>query len=343
MRGSSLALLGLLLVGCQDGISVDANESTFCDTFAEVACHDMYQCCTEAQIENELQVSDPRTEVQCREDKTRSCIRASASVRDSLKAGRVTFNADAFNTCLQTMLAPDGTCSSYADTLPWTEPCKAQIWTGTVAIGGTCFFDFDCAGSPKTAACGPNQKCVALPVAGFPCVNGDCAADFFCGTGGTCQAKLAEGAPCTSFDSCQENLFCDTSATPMPVCAKRQPGGVACTSSQGCISNECVPGQCKVTGTTCYNDTQCFGRCADDNSQCTVGMDYMCNSSGHCDTVTSTTCYGSTADTQCVNAGAGTRCIFNVTCVAGDCIGDPVCTAPLFLADYCQAGLSLAP
>lgn len=341
MRGSWIALMGLL-VGCQDGITVDATADNFCGEYAEVACHNMYECCTEAQIENELGVSEPRTEVQCREDKTRSCERGTASLRDSLKAGRVTFTADALNSCLDTLLAPSDTCATYVDKLPWTEPCKAQVWVGTVGIGGACFFDHDCQGSPKTAECGPNQKCVALPVGGFPCVNGACAADFFCNVG-ICQAKLAEGAPCMNDDQCAETLFCDSAATPMPICTARQPGGSACTSDQGCISDNCVPGQCKVTGQICYNDAQCSGRCADDNSFCNVGMDYMCNTSGHCDVVTSTTCYGSSADSQCVSANAGTKCIFNVACVAGDCVGDPVCTAPLFLADYCAAGLGVTP
>ena len=182
-----------LLVGCQDGVSIDATEDTFCNEFAEVACHNMYQCCNEAQIENELGVSEPRTEVQCREDKTRNCVRSTASLRDSLKAGRVTFKPEVLNACLDAIIAPDdGTCSTYVDKLPWTDLCEEQPWVGTVAMAGKCFFDHDCAGSPKSAECGLDQKCVALPTAGFPCPNGVCAEDFFCGTGAMCQPRLAE-------------------------------------------------------------------------------------------------------------------------------------------------------
>jgi hypothetical protein len=340
---SVFGLLGGLLGGCQDGLSVDATDDTFCDEFAEVACHNMYQCCSEAQIENELGVSEPRTEAQCREDKRRLCVRSTASLRDSLAAKRVAFNAEPLNSCLTALLAPDDTCSTYVAELPWTEACEGEVWTGLVAMGGNCFFDHDCAGAPKSAECGPDQKCVALPTAGFPCPGGTCAEGFFCGSGGTCQAQLAENAPCIDSSQCREDLFCDTTAMPMPICTAQKPGGQACTSDLGCISGDCVPGKCAVTNFSCYSDSQCAGRCADDNSSCSVGFDYMCNFSGTCNTVTSVTCSGSTADQQCVNAGAGTKCNFNVACVPGDCVGDPVCTAPLFLADFCSAGLGLTP
>jgi hypothetical protein len=342
MRLAFLSVCGLL-VGCQDGIKVDAEEDSFCEEYAEVACYNMYRCCSERLIEQELGVSEPRTEEQCREDKRRNCERSSASLRDSLKAGRVTFEAAAFNECLSTVIAPDDTCSTYVTELPWETPCEAQVWVGTVGMGGACFFDHDCAGSPNSAECGPDQKCIALPTSGFPCPTGECAEGFFCGPNTICTAQLAEGAPCTGSNQCKEDLFCDTTAMPMPICTARKGGGSPCTSDLGCVSGDCVPGKCAVTQTTCFTDAQCSGRCADDNSSCSVGFDYMCNISGFCNTVTSQSCSGSTADQQCINAGAGTKCNFNVACVPGDCVGEPVCTAPLFLADYCTAGLGLTP
>jgi hypothetical protein len=62
-------------------------------------------------------------------------------VRDSLAAGRVELKSDALNGCLNAMLAPDGTCSTYGDELPWLEACTAEVWVGKVAAGGACFFD----------------------------------------------------------------------------------------------------------------------------------------------------------------------------------------------------------
>jgi hypothetical protein len=146
-----------------------------------------------------------------------------------------------------------------------------------------------------------------------------------------------------SSSECQEDLFCDLTALPMPICTTPMQAGSSCTSDAGCLSGDCVPGTCAVTQTSCYTDAQCNARCADDNSFCQLGFDYQCNISGVCNGNTSITCSGSTANTTCVNAGAGTTCLFNVACVPGDCVGDPVCTAPLFLVDYCTAGLGLLP
>lgn len=338
-----LVLLGLI-AGCNDGLSVDASSENFCDEVAEVACHNMYQCCSEAEIENELNVTEPRTELQCREDKRRLCEHSTQTTayRDSLKAGRVTFDAAAFNTCLSAFLAPSDTCSIFVSELPTMDACMDDPWIGTVAIGGACFFPHDCVGSPETSTCAPDQKCVALATEGFPCTNG-CATGFYCNASSICTSRLAEGAPCTGLpNQCQKDLFCDPRATPAPKCTAKQPGGAACTSDGGCISSDCVPGKCASTNNSCFTDTDCGGRCADDNSSCTVGMDYLCNTvAGHCDVVTTTPCSGFNADTTCVNAVAGTKCIFNVTCVPGDCVGDPVCTTPLFNVDYCDAGLAL--
>lgn len=337
MRGSSLVFVAVLLVGCQDGLEVSASEDSFCSELAEVACHNLYQCCTESDIEEDLGVSEPRTEAQCREDKTRRCEVSTARYRDSLAKNRVQFNPEAYNACLEAVLAPDDTCSTYVDKLPWTEPCDVSAWTGLIPMAGSCFFDHDCAGYPKSAECGSDQKCVTLPIGGFPCVNGNCAEDFFCGTGQICQARLAEGTPCDGSDECQDNLYCDFAAMPDPVCAGRKPAGTACTSNNGCISAQCIPGECALTGATCYSDAGCSSRCAGSSFQ-TCTFDYQCNTSGRCNTVTSQTCGGSTADADCVALSAGTTCIFNVSCVPDDCIGDPVCTAPLFLADYCEMG-----
>ena len=334
----------LLIVACgESGVVVDTTAETFCEEIAEVYCHNMYQCCTEREIEQRLGVSEPRSELECRQDITRDCIRDSAPVMDSLRANRVTFDPVLMNTCLNAILAPPNECAAVVMEAPWKEACKDSPFIGQVAVGGACFYNVDCAGAPDTAECAPTQRCVALPTAGFPCVNGSCAADFFCGTNAICQPKLAAGAPCTGLNQCQEELFCDfTSIT--PTCVAQQGAGAACTSDAQCLSTECVPGQCRGSTAMCYTDANCTARCA--NSTLTCLADYQCNTAtpGHCDVTTSVSCSGSTADSQCVSASAGTRCIFNVACVPGDCVGDPVCTAPLSLVDYCTAtSMQLTP
>jgi hypothetical protein len=152
---------------------------------------------------------------------------------------------------------------------------------------------------------------------------------------GVCQARLGVGSPCTSTSACQDELFCDTTVTPMPLCAARQTGGEACTSDLACESGNCVPGQCMGTFIECYTDMQCGSRCADDGSICTTSA--QC-ATGTC-SVSGTSC---SSDANCLG-GAGDTCVFPVLCLPGDCIGDPVCTARTLTVDYCTGALSALP
>jgi hypothetical protein len=332
MRGTSLAMLMGVLAACGGGVEIDADEHNVCGEIAEVACHNMYQCCSEGEIEDFLEVTEPRTEDECRSDVERLCDRGSGSLQDSIEDGRVRFDAARMNDCLSAIVAPDGVCVDIVTVLPWTMACMDSAWVGTVGIDGQCLFAFDCAGAPDNF-CAPNQKCAAKPTAGFPCGNG-CASDFYCMTG-ICQPRLAVGAPCTSTSQCQDELFCDTAAMPMPVCAARQEGGAACTSNLACESGNCVPGTCMGTSTQCYRDMDCSSRCADDGSFCTTSANCA---TGTC-SVGGNLC---TADATCT-AGGGDTCVFPVLCLSGDCIGDPVCTARTLTVDYCTGALNALP
>lgn len=318
---------GLLAAGCGgDGVDVSTNEGNLCREIAEVACNNLYQCCTEGEIEKFLGVSEPRSELQCREDLTRSCERASVTLSDSLEAKRVRFESERMNACLEAIVAPDDSCGAIVSELPWRKACMESAFVGTVALGGSCSFNHDCQGAPDSY-CAPNQKCAAKPTAGFPC-GGGCASDFFC-SAGTCQPRLAAGAPCLSSLQCAEELFCDTAAGPMPVCAAQLPGGSACTSDAACESGACVPGQCMGTVTECYRDADCSSRCADDGFPCTTSS--QC-SSGTC-SVGGNFC---TTNTSCT-AGGGDTCVFPVLCLPGDCVGDPICTSQMLAIDYCES------
>jgi len=316
-----------VLVGCNDGtVKVDTTQDNFCEQIADVACHNMYQCCTEHEIESALRVTDPRTELQCRDDLRVSCERASADIQDSLQAGRVTFDAMRLNECLNSIVSPKETCADVVTELPWKETCKDSAFVGTVAIGGACFFDFDCTGAPDNF-CAANQKCTAKPTAGLPCGTG-CASAYYCGTGGLCAPKLGAGAMCTTTSQCAMDLYCDTNQVPA-VCAAKQPGGAACSSSLGCVSGECIPGQCMGTTQTCYKDTECTSHCA--------GTTTFCSTSSNCSTGTCSVggnlC---SSNTSCI-AGGGDTCVFPIQCVPGDCLGEPVCTNATITVDYCAA------
>jgi hypothetical protein len=316
-----------LVIGCSDdSISINASSSNFCSQIADVACHNIYQCCTESEIERYLGVTDPRTEDQCRDDVTRSCTRDTATLDDSLKAKRVTFDSSKMNACLTAVLAPGGTCSEVVTELPWKVACMDSAFVGQVSTGDACFFDFDCQGAPDSF-CAPNQKCAAKPVAGFPCGTG-CASNYFCSSG-LCAARVAAGGPCTSNLQCAMDLFCDLSATPMPICTAAQPGGATCTSNQACMSGDCVPGQCMGTTFTCYKDTDCESHCANTGNFCTTASNCAL---GNC-SVGGNSC---SSDVSCT-AGSGDHCVFPVQCLPGSCVGEPVCTAQTLTVDFCTS------
>jgi hypothetical protein len=327
MRIALLSVLGL--VACGGGsVEVSANQDNFCDEIAEVVCHNLYSCCTESEIQDTLSVSEPRTENQCREDIKRGCDRNAPDLRDSLLAGRVTLDATRLNDCLTAVLAPDDVCSEVVTELPWKEACKTSPWVGTVQTAGTCFFNHDCAGAPDSF-CGPDQKCKAKPTAGFPCGSG-CASDYYCANNGTCAARVAAGAPCQSNSECARDLYCDENATPEPVCAVKGGAGMACAGDSACISNDCVPGQCMGTNFSCYMDTDCNSRCADDGSFCSTASNC---SVGNC-SMTGTSC---SSDANCFGEVGVDLCVFPVQCLPGDCVGDPVCTSQTLVVDYCQS------
>lgn len=329
-----IAVLSMVVVACggDGGVSIDADEDNVCAEIAEVACHNLYRCCAEGEIEDFLGVSEPRTELQCRDDVERICERRVNTLAFSIQEGRVRFDGELMNACLEALVAPDDTCATVVSKLPWTEACMNSAFVGTVGVDGTCLFAHDCAGGAD-AFCAPNQKCQMRPTAGQPCGSG-CASAFFC-QAGTCQPRVGAGGMCASNTQCQQDLFCDFGAT-TPVCTARLPGGSPCTSSAGCESGQCIPGQCMGTGQSCFRDLDCGGRCADDNSFCTTAANCAL---GTCSISTTTTC---SSDAQCTG-GIGDTCQFPVQCLPGDCVGDPVCTSATFTVDYCTGALNNLP
>jgi len=331
MRARVIAIAFLL--GCGGGgVDVNTNQDNVCGEVAEVACHNMYQCCTEGEIEQFLNVSDPRTEGECRDDVGRECTRAIASLDFSIEKKHVRFDAKIMNDCLNAHVAPGDTCATIASAVPWTAACMNSAWIGLVGNGDACISTTECAS--KDSFCGANQTCIARPGDGQPCSFAagatGCATGLFCSGGVTCRPQLAAGGACTSSNQCLADLFCDFAGGP-GVCAARHAVGEACTNNAVCTSNLCNPGTCAGTGQTCFTDTGCGGACADDGSFCTT--DGQC-ATGTCSNAPTTLCFTPTG------CGVGNTCVFPVRCLPGDCVGDVVCGERHLTIDYCQAPLS---
>ncbi len=336
-----LALVSLVACGSDSTKpSISTSKDNVCDQIAQVACYDMYQCCSEGEIEKDLGVTDPRTEDQCRDDIRRLCERRLADAEASLTAGRVTFDSGAMNTCLKAILAPDNECATVVDKLPWTDACMMSAWVGTVPVGGQCFFAFDCAGD-GTAYCAPNQTCTALPTAGQPCsFNQPCAMGDYCDfTNDQCKALQGQGGMCTSTAQCNKDLFCDLSGgTGTGSCQALHGGGEPCTSPQACESGQCNPGRCMRNNNSCYTSASCSKYCGAgpfQNSFCS--SDTSCE--GYCSVTTTQLC---TASTQCPQTPTPETCIF-YPCVADTCVGDVVCSSSQVTVDYCTGAVGALP
>ena len=68
--------------------TVATTKANVCDTIAAVACYDMYNCCTEGQIERALGITDPETQQQCQDDVKRQCEISLAAPLNSIAQGR---------------------------------------------------------------------------------------------------------------------------------------------------------------------------------------------------------------------------------------------------------------
>lgn len=330
MRAQIIAIAFLL--GCGgDGVDINTNQSNVCSEIAEVACHNLYQCCVESEIERFLDVSDPRTEAECRDDVRRGCARQIASLDFAVDEKRVRFDAAIMNDCLEALVAPSDTCATIETALPWTEACMNSAWIGLVEDGGACLSTIECAS--EDSFCGASRTCIARPIEGQPCSGvAGCATGLFCAAG-TCRAQLAVGGACTSSIQCLEGLFCDQAAAPA-VCAARRALGEACASNAACTSNQCNPGTCAGINSACLSDNDCFaGACADDGSLC--ADDSAC-APGRCSTS------GAACSPAAACAGVGETCVFPVRCNRG-CVGDVVCGERHLVVDYCEAALDELP
>ncbi|HWU87006.1 MAG TPA: hypothetical protein VN253_07015 [Kofleriaceae bacterium] len=313
-----------------DGLDISTSASNVCSEVAKVACHNLYQCCSEGEIERFLNVSDPRTEPQCQEDVRRQCERSIVRFDAAIDGKRVRFDSSTMNHCLEALVAPSDTCATVDSVLPWTEACMNNAWVGLVADGSQCFAGFECASGDSV--CASSQTCTPKPTAGQPCGALGCASGSFC-QAGMCRAQLGEGQQCASQIQCLNGLFCDFTAA-APVCAAVHDGGLPCTSNNACKSNQCIPGTCSGSTQSCFTNGNCASRCANNNNTCFQDRDCA---PGQC-SLTATAC---TIPTDCI--GAGNTCVFPVRCNPGTCVGTPVCSEPQVVADYCQAALNDLP
>jgi hypothetical protein len=317
------------ILGCGgDSPDISTTEDNVCDQIASVACFDMYQCCSEGEIERLLMVSEPRTVDECHEDFRTLCERRAAQINFSLKNKHLKFDAKIMDACLNSLVAPDE-CVSVSSMLPWAMTClETAAWSGIVGNGDACDFANECS---TDSFCSNGRVCTALPSDGMPCSIQGCATGLYCGTG-ICHPLLAQGGACTSTTQCQKGLFCDINGT--NTCTPLHAVGETCTGNATCTSSTCLPGTCSGTASTCFTSATCAGRCAGTTVACTA--DSTCSTGTCSGTNPPVTCFSSAG---CV---APSVCVFPVKCEHDPCLGN-VCADAHAVVDYCQGAISALP
>ena len=238
-----------------------------------------------------------------------------------IASGKVKYDESQAKKCLDEVKAAGCSFDGFQN---GTDSACNHVFTGTVAMGGACFTDVECAGGASCAQtdqnCDPSTACCAgtcgapepAPVAiGGACSDSSgCQGAAFCkapasGSGmGTCTALLTtEGAPCEDLDACVDPMYCDLDfQTFMGVCTKAAASGATCDNS---TLLPCADGRdyCDATTMKCV-------RAADVGAACPDGVD----------------CVGYAA---CVNGTCVAKPGLGGTCVVDQdpsCLGTLECT-----------------
>lgn len=221
-------------------------------------------------------------------------IPQSTSIVAAVNAGKVKYDEDLAEDCIDSLR--DASCSQRAN----LDSSCDEIFTGTIANGGTCAFDDECvsgscATTDCTMACCPGT-CVATepePKIGEMC-DFFCEDGAYCGGDNTCHAELPLGAACDAPFACAGDAYCAGRSSMMTGTCTRLPAtGEACTEQCSHIGDYC-DGTCKRVGNlgdACANDDQCsfYYRCDETTMKCAEEMapmllpdGSMCTSSVQC-------------------------------------------------------------
>lgn len=261
-------------------------------------------------------------------------VQFEANVED----GTVVFDPEAAAACIAAI--EDWSCDTTAENNRSEPEACGQVFTGTVAEGGDCYIDEQCADGGN---CAPikciDACCLSECVAGPPevdlgdsCVDAICPADAFCNDANECEALLPENAPCSYDGMCDYGLACpDGTCVPLPATGEACPDGACQHAGDSCVEgicarrgsvgDDCSVAQCQF-GLLCTEGAE--PTCA---SFPTIGQ--SCAAAGFCSEG-----YCDVDSTVCEELlGAGAACSSGLDCEVGllcDDTQEPAeCTAPV--------------
>lgn len=253
-------------------------------------------------------------------------------VADS-KSKKITYDEGQAGTCIDYFKS--ASCSFTGFHGP-ANPCTT-VFKGTVAAGGACFVDEDCAGSGTCQATDPNcdssamccpGTCMAAAqkvAIGGDCSNAPCVDNAACSFNTNKCVALATtaGAACDAVDGCADPMVCNIDFTKQPymgTCITPAAHGATCDPNAliACADNRdyCDPTAKTCTsaiavGQTCTAQQTCVGY-----ADCTNGSCAARAGSGQA-------CMAGSGS----GAGSGGNCLGDLTCTSGSCAAPPAAMA----------------
>ncbi len=309
----SLLLLGVVVAGCGDD---------------PIAIKDLPGDILDARCNRDVACANDPDTATCQASHTGATDNESLTLFADVDAGVIKYDAGAAAACLGEFKS---SCTfAGLHTAPDVSACDG-VFTGTVATGGACEINQECAGhavcTQTDTACNRNTACCAgtcsadVPQPTVVAIGGACDGNTkvcanqtaYCkiasGTqSGTCTALVTgAGTACDVFDACANPLYCDTSG-----------------------SGSGSSGTCKkaaATGEACMQDAGIS--CADGRDYCNAAMkctrlptvgeacpDGACVGFATCESAVCVARPG--AGDACV-VGAQASCLGNLTCTNGTC------------------------
>jgi hypothetical protein len=241
------------------------------------------------------------------------------TLNQDISASKVTYDGAKAQSCIDMLNALPSCNRSTVSGINVNQECNT-IFTGTVAGGGACFFDQECASATcQTTAsnCDSFTQCCAgscLAVSAPVAVGGDCsAAGATCVSGAVCvvgsSATQTEtltclnpggaGAACTNFEACDSGLYCDSTSE---TCKTPVATGGACNPTIGSSMCDSPKDYCDTTTMVC-TPLLAVG------SPCTQGTPSPCVSYATCDATTNTCLERPAVGAACDTTGAGPSCL----------------------------------
>ncbi len=321
---TSLLLAGLWAAGCPNGDgepAVDVTLDAYCQQVAEVACHNIWHCCTGQQIEDALGITISIEPPECRRDVELICADRLAPMLWAAYKGSVRLQEQDATACMGSMLL-DGACFQHVSEIPWDRWCGESHWKGTLDPGQECLYSFEC---KQGAYCAADRKCKAYPKQGQECEAGICQPGLFCNAEGKCEYQKSSGQRCENADWCGAELYCEFNDEGEGTCLGLKSLGVTCKGHYQCHSEFCIPGLCD-NGMECFEEAQCPGNC--------TGSGNACYSDYDCQPYCAQSHYPCETDWDCAE---GESCITQ-SCQQR-CLGESVCAERWTVIDYCTDSL----